>query len=548
MTTTAPEITREEMEFDVLVIGAGPAGLSAAIKLKQLNPEKSVCILEKGSEVGAQIVSGALLDTRALAELFEDFEKRNPPALEPVSSEKVTYLTKAKALSVPLLKLFAPNLDNTHSKIISLGDLCRWLAEQAEGLGIDVFPGFAGKELHIEDGKVTGVITGDMGVGKDGKPGSQFTPGMILKAKQVVLAEGARGSLTKDAIEKFDLLSLDQHQTYGLGIKEVWKIPAENHKPGFVQHTFGWPLDNSTYGGGFIYHYGDNLVSFGFVTGLDYKNPWLSPFEEMQRLKTHPSLKANFEGGTRQMYAARVISEGGLQSLPKLTFPGGVLVGDSAGFLNMARIKGIHAAMKSGMLAAEAINEALENNQDEASSFEERFNKSWLYKELYAIRNVRPAFAKWGNIGGAIYAGIQAFTRGMVPWTLNFHHDDRDTLIPASKAPKIDYPKPDNKLTFDRLSSVFLSQINHQEDQPVHLIVKSKEEWEKSDWEVFHAPETRYCPAGVYEVLEKDGKTTLQISSANCLHCKTCDIKDPDDNITWTPPEGGSGPNYPVGF
>jgi electron-transferring-flavoprotein dehydrogenase len=547
------DIPREEMEFDAVVVGAGPAGLAAAIRLRQLAPDATICVVEKGGEVGAHIVSGAVIEPRALEELLPDWRERGAPLETEVSEERVLYMTESRAFQVPYLDRVMPHMANHGNYVVSLGDVCRWLAIQAEAMEIEVYPGFAGADVLIEDGRVAGIVTGDMGISRDGTEGPNFAPGMILRTKQVIFAEGCRGSLSKKVMALFDLRRGVDPQTYGLGIKEVWEIPAEQHRPGLVQHSFGWPLDDRTYGGAWLYHFGKNLVSYGFVTGLDYANTWLSPFDEMQRTKTHPAFAETFKGGRRIAYGARALSEGGIQSIPRLSFPGGVLTGDSAGFLNVPKIKGTHTAMKSGMLAAEAVAEALASDRAEAGSYTKLVRGSWLWDELRSVRNVRPAFAKFGNRLGALYAGFDAAVlRGRAPWTLHFDHGDNETLEPASLSPKIDYPKPDNVLTFDRLSSLALSGTNHEEDQPVHLRLRKAALWNTVNWDVFRSPESRYCPAGVYEAVPDPaaGETAmrLQINAQNCVHCKTCDIKDPTQNIDWATPEGGGGPNYPSGM
>ena len=538
---------REAMQFDVVVVGAGPAGLAAAIRLKQRAPDAAVCLVEKGGEVGAHILSGAVIEPRALDELIPDWREKGAPLHTPAREDRFLYLTKRRAYRLPT----PPQMHNRGNFIVSLGDVCRWLATQAEALGIEIYPGFAASELLIENGRVVGVATGDMGVEKSGEHGPNYQPGMELRAAYTLFGEGCRGSLSKQLMERFDLRRGVQAQTYALGIKELWEVPASVHKPGLIVHSVNWPLPKDTYGGSWLYHFGDNLVSYGFVVGLDYPNPFLSPFDEMQRLKTHPAMRPHFEGGRRVSYGARALSEGGWQSMPKLTFPGGALIGDSAGFLNVPKIKGTHAAMKSGMLAADAVADALENGHPaEPASFADRFHESWLGGELKQVRNIRPAFAKYGLLGGIAYAAADTYIlRGRAPWTLRHPHADHETLALAAQAARPDYPKPDGTLTFDKLSSVFISNTNHTEDQPVHLRLRDPTKWAPVNWAQYGSPESRYCPAGVYEAVGVDtGTPRLQINAQNCVHCKTCDIKDPTQNIDWVTPEGGGGPNYPSGM
>ena len=539
---------RESMEFDVVIVGAGPSGLSTAIRLRQLCAEQdtdlSICIVEKGSEVGAHILSGAVLEPRSLEELFPDWKERGAPLHTPAREDRFLFLTRGGAVRLPT----PPQMHNDGNYIISLGNLCRWLGEQAEALDVSIFPGFPASEvLYHEDGAVKGVATQDMGVGRDGQPKGGFEPGVELHARVTVFAEGCRGHLTKSLFERFDLRAGVDPQTYGIGIKELWEIGPARHEQGLVVHTLGWPLDRSTYGGSFLYHLEDNQVAVGFVVGLDYANPHLSPFEEFQRFKTHPKIRPTFENGRRIAYGARAISEGGIQSLPKLTFPGGLLVGDTAGFLNVPKIKGTHTAMKSGMTAAEAIFEELRDGSSpsEITDYRTRLEGTWVWDELHRVRNLRPSF-RWGLWGGMLYSGLDTYVlRGKAPWTLH-HHADHAALEKASACPRIEYPKPDGEVSFDRNSSVFLSNTNHEEDQPVHLTLKDDTVPIAINLAEYDAPEQRYCPAGVYEIVQ-DGEDDprLQINAQNCVHCKTCDIKDPTQNIHWVTPEGGGGPNYP---
>ena len=538
---------REAMEFDVVIVGAGPAGLAAAIRLKQLAPETTVCVVEKGGEVGAHILSGAVIEPRALAELLPDWKERGAPLTTPAGEDRFVFLTKKRAIKLPT----PPQMHNHGNYIVSLGNVVRWLGQQAEELGVEIYPGFAAAELLEEDGRIVGVATGDMGVEKGGEHGPNYQPGMELRATYTLFGEGCRGSLTKQLAERFNLRDGRDPPTYALGIKELWEVPAEVHRPGLIEHTVGWPLDPGTYGGSWLYHWGDRMVSYGFVVGLDYKNPWLSPFDEMQRFKTHPAVRKHFEGGRRISYGARALSEGGLQSMPKLTFPGGALIGDTAGFLNVPKIKGTHTAMKSGMLAAEAVAEALAGNRPpEPESFTAKIKASWVWEELSGARNIRPAFAKFGLFKGIAYSALDTFVfKGRAPWTFHHPHADNETLIDANKAQPIAYPKPDGKLTFDKLSSVFISNTNHEENQPVHLHLRDPAKWRGVNWDEYRSPESRYCPAGVYEAVgAEEGEPRLQINAQNCVHCKTCDIKDPTQNIDWRVPEGAGGPNYPGGM
>jgi electron-transferring-flavoprotein dehydrogenase len=545
-------MTREAMEYDVVIVGAGPSGLSAAIRLKQLaekaGAELSVCVVEKGSEVGAHILSGAVIEPRALEELFPDWKERGAPLNTPVKEDRFLFLTTEKAYKLPT----PPQMHNDGNYIVSLGNVVRWLGEQAEALGVEIYPGFAASEvLYHEEGElrgsVKGIATGDMGVEKNGEPGPNYQPGIELHARQTVFSEGCRGSLTKGLFSKFNLREGVDPQTYGIGIKELWEVRPEVHQQGLTMHTVGWPVSTDVYGGSFLYHLENNQVAVGFVVGLDYSNPHLSPYEEFQRFKTHPEIRKVFEGGRRIAYGARALNEGGFQSVPKLSFPGGVLIGDTAGFLNVPKVKGTHMAMKSGIEAAEALFAHLTvegQTGHEVLGYAERLKQSWLWDELYQVRNIRPSF-RWGLLGGIAYSAIDTYLlKGRAPWTLH-HHADHTQLRKASECAPIVYPKPDGKISFDRLSSVFISATNHAEEQPCHLRLKDASVPISTNLALYNAPETRYCPAGVYEIVEDPSGPRMQINAQNCLHCKTCDIKDPTQNIDWAVPEGGGGPNYP---
>ncbi|MBM3522908.1 MAG: electron transfer flavoprotein-ubiquinone oxidoreductase [Alphaproteobacteria bacterium] len=542
-------MSRERMDYDVVIVGAGPAGLSTAIRLKQLCAEKgrelSVCVLEKGSEVGAHILSGAVLEPRSLDELIPDWKEKGAPLTVAAKEDRFLFLTRKRAFRLPT----PPQMNNHGNFIVSLGNVCRWLGQQAEALGVEIFPGFAAAEVLYDDaGRVSGVATGDMGIGKDGNPTANHQPGVELHGRFTVFAEGVRGSLTKTLFERFKLRDGIGPQTFGIGIKELWEVDPARHEQGTIIHTIGWPVDWETYGGSFLYHLDANQVAVGYVVGLDYKNPFLSPFEEFQRFKTHPAIRPIFEGGRRIAYGARAINEGGFQAIPRLVFPGGAIVGCSGGFVNVPKIKGTHTAMKTGMLCAEAAFEALATDGPVGGldRYPAALERSWVWEELRRVRNIRPAFQK-GLYAGLAYAAIDTYVfGGKAPWTLK-HHADNESLRPIAASEPIEYPKPDGKVSFDRLSSVFLSSTNHEENQPAHLRLKDASVPVAHNLALYDAPEQRYCPAGVYEIVrdESGANPRLQINAQNCVHCKTCDIKDPTQNIVWTVPEGGGGPNYP---
>ena len=546
---TAPA-PRETMDFDVVIVGAGPAGLAAAIRLKQKAPDISIVVVEKGSEVGAHILSGAVIDPIGIDSLLPGWRDEPSPIQQPVVQDRFLWMTANRAL--PLPGLFMPPLMSNHGNfIVSLGNVCRWLGEKAVALGVDIYPGFSATEvLYGANGEVTGIATGDMGIAKNGEPTDAFTSGVELRGKYTLFAEGARGSLSKTVIKRFGLASDREPQKFGIGIKELWQVAPEKHRPGLVQHSFGWPLDLKTGGGSFLYHFGENLVCVGFVVHLNYRNPWLSPFEEFQRFKTHASIRETFAGGKRLSYGARAITEGGWQSVPKLVFPGGALVGCAAGFMNLPRIKGSHNAILSGIAAADEITTALAagRKHDELRSYEDGWRSSLIGKDLKRVRNVKPLWSKLGTVVGVGLGGVDMWcnTLGFTLFgTLRHGKPDSETLLPAAQCKRIDYPKPDGQISFDRLSSVFLSNTNHSENQPVHLHVGNADVQRSLEHDIYAGPSTRYCPAGVYEWVGEGTDLKYVVNAQNCVHCKTCDIKDPNANITWVPPEGGGGPNYP---
>jgi electron-transferring-flavoprotein dehydrogenase len=548
---SAPALpAREAMEFDVVIVGAGPSGLAAAIRLKQLSPDIGVLVVEKGSEVGAHILSGAVIDPTGLDQLFPDWRNEDAPIATKVSDDRFYWLSATRGVRLPSW-MMPPLLSNDGCYVVSLGNVCRWLARRAEALGVEIYPGFAATEVLFDaNGAVAGVATGDMGIAKDGQRKDNFTRGMELRAKYTLFAEGARGSLSKLLMARFGLEQGREPQKFGLGLKELWQVAPERHHAGLVQHTLGWPLGNSTGGGSFLYHYEDGLVSVGFVVHLNYENPYLSPFEEFQRFKTHPLVRGTFEGGKRLAYGARALTEGGWQSVPKLVFPGGALIGCAAGFMNVPRIKGSHNAILSGLLAAEHVAEAIKSGRanDELSDYEAAWRSSAIGRDLRGVRNAKPLWSRFGTFPGIALAGLDMWTNTLgisLFGTLGHRKPDFATLKPAAECTPILYPKPDGKLTFDRLSSVFLSNTNHEEDQPVHLKLSNPDLQKSSEHDRYGGPSARYCPAGVYEWVEDEAVPRFVINAQNCVHCKTCDIKDPNQNITWVPPEGGGGPNYP---
>jgi electron-transferring-flavoprotein dehydrogenase len=529
----------EIMEYDVVIVGAGAAGLSAAIRLKQISPEMRVCVLEKGAEVGAHIISGCVLEPRALNELIPDWRERGAPLNTPAKADKFLFLTRKSAIRLPT----PPAMKNEGNYIISLGNFCKWLAGQAESLGVEIFAGFPAAEVIIEEGSVVGVRTGEFGVDKQGNKKENYQAGVEIRGKYTIFSEGCRGSISQLLMKKFNLRRECSPQTYGIGIKEIWEVLPENHELGLTQHSVGFPVSNDVYGGSFLYHIEGNKVAVGFVVGLDYKNPYLNPYEEFQKFKTHPKISKVLSGGRRISYGARALNEGGFQSIPRVAFAGGVLVGAAAGFMNVPKVKGTHTAMKSAMLAAEAVAEAFKNGDEAPFAYEEKLRQSWVYSELKQVRNIRPMF-RYGLFVGLLHAAIDTFVfKGKAPWTFK-HHADNKQILPAKNCKKIEYPKPDGKITFDKLSSVFLSSTNHEENQPCHLHLRDGNVPISVNLAQYDAPETRYCPAGVYEIIEVSGAPKLQINAQNCVHCKSCDIKDPTQNILWKTPEGGGGPNY----